>query len=109
VSRLDRAAALLDDYLVVWVVAAVALGLSVPSLGRFTPLTTPILAVMVGGVSLTLSPAAFRRVRPRAVGILLAAQVGMPVAAFAVARVLALSPAATVGFVVLGAVTPELV
>ncbi len=108
-SRLDRAAVLLEDYLVVWVAAAVGLGLAVPSLGRLTPLTTPILAVMVGGVSLTLSPAAFRRVRPRAVGLLLAAQVAMPVAAFAVARALSLPPAATVGFVVLGAVTPELV
>lgn len=106
---LDRAAAWLEDYLVVWVVAAVGLGLAVPSLGRLTPFTTPILAVMVGGVSLTLSPAAFGRVRPRAVGLLLLAQVGMPLAAFAVARALSLPPAATLGFVVLGAVTPELV
>jgi BASS family bile acid:Na+ symporter len=109
VSRLEGIAALLDDYLVVWVVAAVGLGLALPSLGRLTPLTTPILAVMVGGVSLTLSPATFRRVSPRAVGLLLVAQVGMPLAAFAVARALSLPPAATVGFVVLGAVTPELV
>lgn len=108
-SRLDRAAALLDEYLVVWVVTAAGLGLAVPSLGRLTPLTTPVLAVMVGSVSLTLAPSAFRQVRPRAVGLLLAAQVGMPLAAFVVARALSLSPAATVGFVVLGAVTPELV
>ena len=108
-SHLDRAAATLEDQLVLWVVAAVGIGLAFPPLGRLSSLTTPILAVMVGGVSLTLSPAAFRRVRLRAVGLLLVAQVGMPVAAFAVARTLSLPPAVTVGFVVLGAVTPELV
>jgi BASS family bile acid:Na+ symporter len=109
VSRFDRAATILEDYLVLWIVVAVGIGLAFPSFGRLSPLTTPILAVMVGSVSLTLSPTAFRRVRPRAVGLLLLGQIGMPVAAFAVARALSLPPAVTVGFVVLGAVTPELV
>ena len=108
-SRFDRAATILEDYLVLWVVVAVGIGLTFPSFGRLSALTTPILAVMVGSVSLTLSPAAFRRIRPRAVGLLLLAQIGMPVAAFAVARALSLPPAVTAGFVVLGAVTPELV
>lgn len=104
-----RALAAVDDYLLGWVLLAVALGVAVPAVARLTPLVTPILAVMIGSVSLTLSPAAFRAVRPRALGTILVVQTGMPVAGFLVARALGLSPALTVGFVVLGAVTPELV
>ena len=98
-----------DDYLLVWVLCSVALGVLVPGIAALTPLVTPVLAVMIGSISLTLSPAAFRAVRPRALGAILVVQTGMPVAAYAIARGLGLDPTLTVGFVVLGAVTPELV
>jgi len=109
VSAVTRAARLVDDYLVGWVTLAVLAGLAVPELGAVTALSTPILAAMVGSVSLTLSAGAFRAVDRRALAVALVAQTGMVLAAFAVARLLGLGPALTVGFVVLGAVTPELV
>ncbi|WP_123536302.1 bile acid:sodium symporter family protein [Halosimplex salinum] len=109
-SRLLRGAAdAVDDYLLLWVLLSVAAGVLVPDLAALTPLATPILAVMIGSISLTLSPAAFRAVRPRALGTILVVQTGMPVAGYLVARALGLDPVLTVGFVVLGAVTPELV
>lgn len=104
-----RAAALVDDYLLVWVLVSVAVGLLVPSIVVLTPLSTPILAIMIGAVSLTLSPDQFRQLRGRALLVILVVQTGMPLLAFAIARALGLSPALTAGFVVLGAVTPELV
>jgi len=108
-GRLTHIASAIDDYLLVWVVLSVAIGVAVPGLGALTPLSTPILAVMIGSISLTLSPAAFRAVRGRALATILVVQTGMALAAFGIARLLALSPELTVGFVVLGAVTPELV
>lgn len=105
----SRVAGAIDDYLLVWVVLSVAIGVAVPELAALSPLATPLLAVMIGSVSLTLSPAAFRAVRPRALAAILVVQTGMPVAGYLIARALGLSPALTVGFVVLGAVTPELV
>ncbi|WP_320051490.1 bile acid:sodium symporter family protein [Haloferax mediterranei] len=80
-----------------------------PSVALLTPLSTPILAIMIGAVSLTLAPERFRQIRGRTLLTILVVQTGMPLFAFAIARMLALSPALTAGFVVLGAVTPELV
>lgn len=88
---------------------AVGFGLAVPSIAVLTSLSTPILAVMIGAVSLTLAPERFRELQGRTVGTILVVQAGMPVFAFGIARLLTLSPALTAGFVVLGAVTPELV
>ena len=102
-------ASAIDDYLLVWVLLAVGFGLTVPSIAVFTSFSTPILAVMIGAVSLTLAPGQFRELRGRAVATILVVQAGMPVLAFGIARMLTLSPALTAGFVVLGAVTPELV
>ena len=104
-----RGAALVDDYLLVWVLLSVGVGIAVPSMASLAPLTTPILAVMIGAVSLTLAPERFRRLRGRALIAILVVQTGMAVFGFAVARGLGLSPALTAGFVILGAVTPELV
>ncbi|PSP73062.1 Na+-dependent transporter, partial [Halobacteriales archaeon QH_9_66_26] len=104
-----RGVALVDDYLLVWVLLSVGVGVAVPSMVILTPLTTPILAVMIGAVSLTLAPERFRRLRGRALVAILVVQTGMAVFGFAVARGLGLSPALTAGFVILGAVTPELV
>jgi BASS family bile acid:Na+ symporter len=109
VSVATRAARFVDDYLVVWVALAVVVGFLVPGLGAVTAFSTPILAAMVGAVSLTLSVGAFRAVDRHALGVALVVQTGMVLAAFAIARLLGLGPALTVGFVVLGAVTPELV
>ena len=108
-SVATRAAALVDDYLLLWVLLSAGVGLAVPSLRVLTPLSTPILAVMTGAVSLTLAPERFQRIRGRALLAILVVQTGMPLFAFAIARAFSLSPALTVGFVVLGAVTPELV
>jgi BASS family bile acid:Na+ symporter len=108
-SAATRAARLVDDYLVGWVVLAVLVGFAIPDLGAVTAFSTPILAAMVGSVSLTLSVGAFRAVDRRALAVAFVVQTGMVLAAFAVARLLGLGPALTVGFVVLGAVTPELV
>ena len=104
-----RGVALVDDYLLVWVLLSVGVGVAVPSMVILTPLTTPILAVMIGAVSLTLAPERFRRLRGQALVAILVVQTGMAVFGFAVARGLGLSPALTAGFVILGAVTPELV
>ncbi|MFC7157237.1 bile acid:sodium symporter family protein [Halomarina halobia] len=108
-SVVTRAAALVDEYLLLWVLLSVGVGLVVPSVALLAPLSTPILAVMIGAVSLTLAPERFRQLRGRTVLTVLVVQTAMPFLAFAIARVLGLSPALTVGFVVLGAVTPELV
>lgn len=108
-SRLARALHAVDDHLLALVVGSVAVGLLVPALGRLTPLSVPILAVMVGSVSLTLSPAAFRSVDRRALGVVLVVQTGMPILAFGLATALGLGADLVLGFVVLGAVTPELV
>lgn len=108
-SLLSRAVAFVDDHLLGLVLLSVAVGFAVPSLSVLTSLSTPILAVMVGSVSLTLSPERFGTLRGRALATILLVQSAMPFVAFGVARILQLSPPLTVGFVVLGAVTPELV
>jgi BASS family bile acid:Na+ symporter len=108
-SIVTRVAALVDDYLLIWVLLSVGVGLFTPSLAVLTPLSTPILAVMIGAVSLTLTPQRFRQLRGRIVLTILVVQTRMPLLAFAIARTLGRSPALTAGFVVLGAVTPELV
>lgn len=99
----------IDDYLFVWVVLSVALGVAVPRLAVVAEFSTPILAVMVGSISLTLSASQFLSVNRSALGRILLGHIAMPVVGFAVARGLGLSPALTAGFVLLGAVTPELV
>lgn len=100
---------LVEDYLLGWVLLSVAVGVLVPSVAVVTRAATPILAVMVGSVSLTLSVARIRTIEGRALATTLAAHLAMPLVALAVATVLSLGPALTVGFVLLGAVTPELV
>lgn len=100
---------LVDDYLFGWVLLSVALGVAVPELAAVARFSTPILAVMVGSVSLTLSASQFTSVDGPTLGRVLLGHVAMPVVAFAVARGLGLSPELTAGFVLLGAVTPELV
>ncbi|WP_435196170.1 bile acid:sodium symporter family protein [Natronomonas sp. EA1] len=104
-----RALRLVEEHLFGFVLLSVAVGFLFPALGELTPLSLPILAVMVGSVSLTLSPAAFRAVDRRALVVVLLVQTGMAFAGFVVATLLGLSPALVLGFVVLGAVTPELV
>ncbi|AHG04995.1 sodium-dependent transporter [Halobacterium sp. DL1] len=100
---------LVEDYLLVWILAAVVAGFAAPELAVLTEYSTVILAVMIGSISLTLSLAEFRRVDRRSLGVVLLGHAAMPFVAFAVARALGLPPALTTGFVVLGAVTPELV
>ena len=100
---------LIEDYLLLWILLAVGIGLAIPSVAVVTRASTVILAVMIGSLSLTLSVEQFREVRARTVGLVLVGHVTMPFLAFGIARGLGLSPELTVGFVVLGAVTPELV
>ena len=92
-----------------WVLISVVVGLLIPSLGTLTALSTPILAVMIGSISLTLTVDQFRQMRGTALLTIIVLQASMPFAAFGLARLLSLSPALTAGFVILGAVTPELV
>ena len=106
---LDTALGAVEDNLFGFVVAAVATGFLVPELAALTVLSLPILAVMVGSVALTLSPAAFRAVDGRALGVVLLVQTAMAPLALALATALGLGPDLLLGFVVLGAVTPELV
>lgn len=104
-----RAADLVTDGLALWVLLAVAAGLALPGpLGLLRPLVLPVLAVMIGAMGLTLSIDAFRRVRAPALARLLGLHLAVVLLAYGAARLLALGPAATLGFVVLGAVTPEL-
>jgi len=98
-----------EDYLLVWILLSVGIGIAVPAVAVVTRASTVILAVMIGSISLTLSVEQFGEIRARTLGVVLAGHVTMPFLAFGVARGLGLSPALTVGFVVLGAVTPELV
>lgn len=104
-----RAADTVTDLLALWVLSAVAVGLALPDpLTVLRPLTLPVLAVMVGAMGLTLSVEAFREVRPAALARILALHLAVVLVAYAAARLVGLGPAATLGFVVLGAVTPEL-
>lgn len=100
---------LVDDHLLGWILAAVAVGFLLPSVAVITRFSTLILAVMVGSTSLTLSVSRFRSVEVRVLARILLGHVAMPFVAFAIARILGLSPGLTAGFVLLGAVTPELV
>jgi len=100
---------LIEDYLPLWILLSVGLGIAVPSVAVVTRASTVILAVMIGSISLTLSIEQFSRIPVRAVGLILLGHVTMPVLAAGVAGALELSPELTIGFVVLGAVTPELV
>ncbi|MFB6101625.1 MAG: bile acid:sodium symporter family protein [Haloplanus sp.] len=107
--RPARLGAVVEEYLLGWVVLAVGAGLVVPELAALARHATVLLAVMIGSVSLTLTVADFRAVDVRDLAPLVAGHLLMPAIAFGVARALGLSPPLTVGFVVLGAVTPELV
>ncbi len=49
-SVVTRAVALVDEYLLPRVLLSVGGGLTVPPVAVFTPLVTPILAVMIGAV-----------------------------------------------------------
>lgn len=100
---------LIEEYLLVWILLSVGLGIAIPQLAVVTRASTVILAVMIGSISLTLSVDQFRQIDLRTLGLVLAGHVTMPFLAFGIARVLGLSPELTVGFVVLGAATPELV
>lgn len=98
-----------EEYLLLWILLSVGVGLVAPQVAVVTRASTIILAVMIGSVSLTLSVDQFRRLDRRTLGAVLLGHVTMPFLAAGIARGLGLSPALVVGFVVLGAVTPELV
>jgi BASS family bile acid:Na+ symporter len=100
---------LIEDYILLWILLSVGLGIALPRLAVVTRASTLILAVMIGSISLTLSVEQFREIDPRTLGLVLLGHATMPFLAFGVARGFGLSPELTVGFVVLGAVTPELV
>ncbi|MFB6194816.1 MAG: bile acid:sodium symporter family protein [Haloplanus sp.] len=100
---------LVEDYLLLWILLSVGVGIAVPSVAVVTRASTVILAVMIGSISLTLSVEQFGEISARTIGLVLVGHATMPFLAVGVARGLGLSPELTVGFVVLGAVTPELV
>ncbi|MFB6111358.1 MAG: bile acid:sodium symporter family protein [Halobacteriaceae archaeon] len=100
---------LVEEYLLGWILLSVGVGLAVPRIAVITRWSTGILAVIIGSISLTLSIREFRRIDRRSLGVVLGGHAMMPFFGFAVARLLGLSAPLVVGFVVLGAVTPELV
>ena len=100
---------LIEDYLLLWIFLSVGLGIAVPQIEIVTRASTVILAVMIGSISLTLPVEQFREIDLRTLGLVLVGHIAMPFLAFGITRGLGLSPELTVGFVVLGAVTPELV
>lgn len=106
---MDRLVRTVEEYLLAWILLAVALGVLLPRLAVITRASTLILAVMVGSVSLTITLRDIRSVSRWGLATTLSGHAVMPFLAFAIARVLGLSPELTAGFVLLGAVTPELV
>lgn len=107
-GRTPSWAAVITDGLAAWVLAAVVLGLLVPGLARLEPLVVPLLVVMVGSICLTLSVESFRAIRPDAFLRILLTHAAMGAIGYGIAWALGLSAAMTLGFVLLGAVTPEL-
>lgn len=106
---MDRLVRVVEEYLLAWILLAVALGVLLPRLAVITRASTLILAVMVGSVSLTITLGDIRRVSRWGLATTLGGHAVMPFLAFAISRGLGLSPELTAGFVLLGAVTPELV
>jgi BASS family bile acid:Na+ symporter len=102
-------ASIVEEYLLGWILLSAAVGIAVPEVAVVTDASTVILAVMIGSISLTLSTDEFRAIDRRTLLLVLGGHVAMPFLAFGIARGIGLSPELTVGFVVLGAVTPELV
>jgi len=51
---------LIEDYLLVWTLLSVGLGIAMPEIAVVTRASTVILAVMIGSISLTLSVNQFR-------------------------------------------------
>lgn len=98
-----------EEHLLAWILLAVALGVLLPGLASITRVSTLILAVMVGSVSLTITLVDVRAVSWPGLATILTGHALMPVIALALSRLLGLSPELTAGFVLLGAVTPELV
>ncbi len=104
-----KPAALVEDYLAGWILLAVAVGFLVPEVAVVTEASTPILALMVGSISLTLTVERFRGVAPHGLAVTLAGHLAVPLLAVGLARLAGLAPPLVVGFALLGAVTPELV
>ncbi|MFB6104513.1 MAG: bile acid:sodium symporter family protein [Halobacteriaceae archaeon] len=99
----------IEEYLLVWILLSVGVGIAVPGVAVLTQASTLILAVMIGSISLTLTVSQFRQIDGRTLALVVVGHMTMPFLAVVIARALGLSPALTVGFVILGAVTPELV
>ena len=97
---------LIEDYLLLWILLSVGLGITLPQLVVVTRASTLILAVMIGSISLPLSVKRFRGIDTRTLGLVLLGHAMMPFLAFGIARGFGLSPELLVGFVLLGAVTP---
>jgi BASS family bile acid:Na+ symporter len=87
-QALSQLASLVDDYLLRWVLASIAVGLLVPSIALLTVFSTPILAVMIGSISLTLTVEQFRAIHGRALGTIILVQASMPFVAFGLAQLL---------------------
>lgn len=94
--------------LALWIALAAAVGLLVPDLAQLRGLVLPVLAVMIGAMGLTLSPDRFAEVEPATAARLLVLSGLVAVPAWVVAKLIGAGPELTLGFVVLGAVTPEL-
>jgi len=61
----------IEDYLLVWILFSVVLGIAMPAIAVVTRASTVILAMMIGSISLTLSVKQFRQIRARTLGLVL--------------------------------------
>lgn len=66
---------LIEEYLLLWILLSVGLEIVLPQLVVVTRASTPVLAVMIGSISLALSVEQFRDVDARTLGLVLAGYV----------------------------------
>lgn len=105
-EELERIGRFASKYFVVWVLLFAAAALvSPPAFTWVAPYIAPLLGIIMLGMGLTLQPADFMRIveRPRDVAIGAGVQwLVMPLAAWGLARVLALPPELALGVVLVG-------
>jgi BASS family bile acid:Na+ symporter len=103
---MKKAAALVTQLFVVWVLLAAATSYVLPvGFAWFKPFINPGLGIIMFGMGVTLTPADFKRVaeKPNAVAIGTLAQfLVMPLVAWTLAKVMALPPALAAGLILVG-------
>lgn len=91
-----------------WVPLAILVGLALPTIRILQPFSILLLAVIVGGIAITLELPGFRKERARALPVFLLGHLLMAPIAWILGRLLGLDPVHVAGLVLLGASTPDL-